>query len=153
MATDTENLDALRQLVNAVRGAQGLLTVFEDAQAARTLLADAQKRLNGLSQQEASARASLDALAKQVDAQAARNRDVMAEQDRTLADAVAVARTEAASRIDAATEQVLRVERDSQARINEATAKAGVAEAALAETTRQYEEVQAKLEAIKATFR
>jgi chromosome segregation ATPase len=55
-----------------------------------------------------------------------------------------------AARLDAAREQAENVERESAARIAEATAKVGVVETALRETSAQYEAVQKDYNALKA---
>ena len=150
--TDTENIDALRTLINGLRGAQELLGVFEDAQAARTVLGEQQARLQKLRQEESDLITRLNGLTADFAERTQSQKAARLESDKAIAAGTQAALQDAARRIDAANEQAAAVERESAARINEANAKAGVAETALAETTARYEAAQRALEALKAKF-
>lgn len=148
--TDTENIDALRTLLNALRGAKDLLGVFEDAQAARTVLAEQTTRLDKLRTEETALNAKLNGLAADVASRTQAHQAALIESEKAIEANKQVALQDAAKRIDEANEKASTVERESAARITEALAKTKVAEVALAETTAQYEAIQRDVNALKA---
>lgn len=154
MATTDAAKQGVKTLAAQIRGVfaglDGFAAWADDLEARETTMAASGAAVAALTKERTNLQAEIRDLAGRRDAEVLKSKQA-AEKAVAEVKATYIAELGAlVTRIDAAREQAQTVERESSARINEATAKVKIAEVALAETTAKYQDVQTAYNALKA---